>query len=59
MKTKDIWRIGIQDKKNWSKWYWSAEFDSFELVLGSIQEWLATHPGWTIKFVKQTKFLPE
>lgn len=59
MKTKDIWRVGIQDKKNWTKWHWSPEYDSFELALETIQPWLAEHPGFVIKFVKQTKFLPE
>ena len=59
MTTKEVWRIGIQDKKNFKYWHWSKNFDTFDQALNSIKDWLSKNPGYNIRFHKEVLFVKE
>ena len=56
MTTKEVWRIGIQDKKNFKYWHWSNNFDTFDQALDSTKNWLSQNPGYNIRFHKEVLF---
>lgn len=43
--TKTFWRMSIRDKKDWSKWSYSKEYESFEDLMAASCEYLKEHPG--------------
>lgn len=52
----DVWRFGIQDRKQWSKWYWSNDYATYDQMMQIVVPWIETHPGCAIRFIKETRF---
>lgn len=45
-----VWRVAVQDTKDWKKWYHSSTFKTFEDVVAMMKPWLEANPGRVIKF---------
>ena len=59
MKPVEVWRVGIQNgAKCGYNWTWSPEFESFNAIIVAYRDWIIAHPMRSIKFRKETKFIP-
>ena len=51
--------LGVRDKKDWSKWSFSPEFDSFAKCANKYAKWLETNPGRVVSFMTKRVFVPD
>lgn len=52
-----VWRVGVQDKKDWKRWEFSGTYRTFEECLNASASWIQANPGRVIKFFQQTVFM--
>lgn len=45
------WQLGRRDKKDWSIYHWSKEYDSFESLMEAASQFLKENPGVVWKIV--------
>lgn len=52
MQQTKVYQLGIRDKKQWDKWYWSPQFPTAEACVQYYAAWLAKNPGrvFTIRY---------
>ena len=55
---KEQWRMGVRDKKNWDKWQWGKEYDSFEELMKACMPWLKANPGRVTKIIVRNAYIP-
>jgi len=51
--------LGIRDKKDWSKWSFSPDFDNAEACFNQYKSWIAEHPGAVISFMTRSVWVPD
>lgn len=51
---KKAWRLAVRDKKDWSRWSFSKEYDSLEAVMEASKDWIRANPGRVIQFQCRT-----
>lgn len=51
--------LGIRDKKDWSKWSFSPDFDNVEACFNQYKSWIAEHPGAVISFMTRSVWVPD
>lgn len=56
--TKQYWRLGVCDKKNYNLWQWSREYESFEELMQNAMPYLKSHVGATTKIITRTVYVP-
>lgn len=54
---KTVWRMGIRDKKDWNKWSWSKEYDTFEELTSKSSAYLKAHPGVVTRIITRAAYL--
>lgn len=54
---KTVWRMGIRDKKDWSRWNWSREYDSFEELMAACMPYLKENVGVVTRIITQQVFV--
>lgn len=56
--TKQYWRLGVRDKKNYNVWQWSREYESFEELMQNAMPYLKSHIGAVTKIITRTVYVP-
>jgi hypothetical protein len=51
--TKTVWRMGVRDKKDWHRWSWSKQYDTFEELMGHAAPFLKSNPGAITRIITQ------
>lgn len=51
--------LGIRDKKDWNKWTFSQQFETFEECMNKYSSWIEAHPGRIISFMQKHVFVPD
>ena len=60
MKTvqKTVWRMGVRNKKDWSKWMWGKQYDSFEELINAASPYLKANPGIVTRIITEVVYVP-
>lgn len=56
--TKQYWRLGVRDKKNYNLWQWSREYESFEELMQNAMPYLKSHIGAVTKIITCNVYVP-
>lgn len=49
--------MGIRDKKDWSRWNWSREYNSFEELMAACMPYLKENVGVVTRIITQQVFV--
>lgn len=52
--TKQAWRMGVRDKKDWKRWTWSKEYESFEELMKHATPYLKANPGVITRIITRS-----
>lgn len=55
---KQVWRMGVRDKKDYNKWQWSREYNSFEELMLHSTPYLKAHVGAVTRIITRNVFIP-
>lgn len=55
---KVFWRLGVRDKRQWDKWAWSPEYESFDACFNAYRTWIEANPRRVIQFMTRTAIIP-
>ena len=56
---KTVWKFGVQDTKDFKKWHWSKEFDSFDECYDAYRTWVEQDRGrHALRIIPRTIYLP-
>ena len=55
---KQVWRMGVRDKKDYNKWKWSREYESFEELMQNSMPYLKTHVGVVTRIITRNVYIP-
>lgn len=60
-KNIEVWRVRIQDAKNWRVWHasdYNKPYATFNDAYTTMAPWLEANPGRVIQFIKETRQVP-
>lgn len=55
---KQVWRMGVRDKKDYNKWQWSREYGSFEELMQKSMPYLKSHVGVVTRIITRNVYIP-
>lgn len=55
---KTVYYLGIRDKKDWNRWTFSQQYDTFEQLLSASSQWIKDNPGRVISFMTRKVWVP-
>lgn len=55
---KTMWRMGVRDKKDYNKWQWSREYNTFEDLMAASMPYLKANPGRVIRIITRNVYVP-
>ena len=50
--------MGVRDKKDYNKWQWSREYNSFEELMQHSMPYLKTHVGVVTRIITRNVYIP-
>lgn len=57
LKSVKVWRVGVQNQKDWRKWSWSKDYNSLDEIIAIMKPWIETHPGCVVRYAQETRFV--